>query len=372
MNELAQARTRDLGKEPRTPAELMRAAGAAIQLALPDGWTVETSTTVGGTNDGDATLALKQGGRVVLTYRVEVKRMLARRDAVPLLMSAGTVARSDDLPLMVISRYIAPSLQRELRERRVAYADATGNLYLSSADPLAVLYQRGADADPWRGPGRPLASLKGLPAALLVRALVDYAPPYSVPQLATTSEASLGASYRLVEFLTGEGLLERADRGPITDVRWRTLLERWSQEYGFLETNTTSGFLEPRGITALLAKLRKNSPKQRYAITGSLAAQPYASYAEPRLAMIYTDDPASYAKELDLRPVETGANVIVATPHSPVVYQRTTTTDGLSIVAPSQAAVDLLTGPGRNPAEGENLLDWMERNPNEWRRQLDR
>ena len=31
-------------------------------------------------------------------------------------------------------------------------------------------------------------------------------------------------------------------------------------------------------------------------------------------------------------------------------------------VAPSQAAVDLLTSPGRSPAEGEAVLEWMARN----------
>ena len=42
--------------------------------------------------------------------------------------------------------------------------------------------------------------------------------------------------------------------------------------------------------------------------------------------------------------------------------------DGYNIVAPEQAAVDLLSGPGRNPSEGEELLEWMQLNEPEWRR----
>lgn len=34
----------------------------------------------------------------------------------------------------------------------------------------------------------------------------------------------------------------------------------------------------------------------------------------------------------------------------------------------SQVAVDLLTGPGRNPGEGVALLDWMEAHESQWRR----
>lgn len=33
-----------------------------------------------------------------------------------------------------------------------------------------------------------------------------------------------------------------------------------------------------------------------------------------------------------------------------------------------RTAVDLLSGPGRGPAEAQALLDWMERNESAWRR----
>lgn len=77
------------------------------------------------------------------------------------------------------------------------------------------------------------------------------------------------------------------------------------------------------------------------------------------------------ASELGLRPVEAGANVLLATPRSPVVFERTSTWRGIDIVAPSQVAADLLGSPGRNPAEGDYLLDWMKENEDAWRRQPD-
>ena len=114
---------------------------------------------------------------------------------------------------------------------------------------MILLSDRGASADPWRGPGRPTTNLKGLPAAKLVRALVDFVPPYSVAELAAQAGASIGAAYRLSDYLVSEGLLTRADRGPITDVDWPELLSRWSRESPYLDTSTTYGFLEPRGST---------------------------------------------------------------------------------------------------------------------------
>ena len=35
---------------------------------------------------------------------------------------------------------------------------------------------------------------------------------------------------------------------------------------------------------------------------------------------------------------------------------------------PSQVVVDLMTGPGRNPNEAEELLSWMQANEEAWRR----
>jgi hypothetical protein len=41
--------------------------------------------------------------------------------------------------------------------------------------------------------------------------------------------------------------------------------------------------------------------------------------------------------------------------------------DGLRFAAPSQVAVDLLAGPGRNPEEGRALINWMQANETSWR-----
>jgi hypothetical protein len=244
--------------------------------------------------------------------------------------------------------------------------DATGNMYLVVDRPALFLRDRGADRDPWRGPGRPRGTLAGTPAARVVRALVDLAPPMSVPVLVERAGASTGATYRVVRFLEDEALLTRDPRGPIRTVAWRQILERWSQDYGFQRSNQVRSFLEPRGLPALIDRLAQ-SKDLRYAVSGSVAVQQRAPYAPARTAMVYVDDIGRAAESLALRPVESGGNVLLAAADDDFVFDRTTDHEGLAIVAPSQAAVDLLTGPGRNPAEAQALLDWMETNESDWR-----
>lgn len=91
-------------------------------------------------------------------------------------------------------------------------------------------------------------------------------------------------------------------------------------------------------------------------MTGSLAASKVSPLAPSRLGLIYVDDAAAMAEELDLREAEVGANVMLLVPFDDVVFERTWDADGLRCVALSQLAVDLLTSPGRGPAEVEPVL----------------
>ena len=83
--------------------------------------------------------------------------------------------------------------------------------------------------------------------------------------------------------------------------------------------------------------------------------------------MVYVDDAIDAAKRLGLQPADVGANVLLVEPYDVVVFDRVVERDGLTLAAPTQIAVDLLTGPGREPSEGVELLDWMRRNEDAWR-----
>ena len=105
-----------------------------------------------------------------------------------------------------------------------------------------------------------------------------------------------------------------------------------------------------------------------YAMTGSVAAAAWAAYAPARSAMAYVRDINHTAAEWGLRETEVGANVLLIKPAYPVVMERTVSAlDGVVVASPTQVAVDLMTGPGRAPAEAEELVDWMRRNERSWR-----
>jgi hypothetical protein len=348
--------------------DVLRAAVDVLRAYLPPTWTLEVGTP-GLSRLVDAELRLRAPDGREMVALIEAKRLLNTRDVpvvVGRLRQAASTMEEGEVALLLVARYLSPATRERIVESGAGYIDVTGNLYLAGDRPALLLRDRGADRDPWRGPGRPRGTLKGPPAARVVRALADFAPPYSVPELAERAGASTGATYRVVEFLEEQRLLEREERGPITSVNWRAVLERWSSDYGFAQSNTVATFLEPRGISAIRDRLR-DAIDFEYAITGSMAAEGVAPYAPTRLAMIYVRDIKSVTKSLGLRATGAGANVALAAGEYDVALERVRLVDGLRYAALSQVAVDLLNGPGRNPSEALALLDWMERNEPAWR-----
>jgi hypothetical protein len=191
-----------------------------------------------------------------------------------------------------------------------------------------------------------------------------------VPKLMKLAGTPSGNTYRAVAFIEEQDLLTRANDGKITDVRWRALLERWSKDYSFSKLVGGSTYLAPRGLPDLMRRLgglAKDDEAGRYAVTGSLATPKWVAYAPARNAMIYAEKPDQFAAWADLRRVDAGANVIIAHGEATAAFDRTQRLDGAVIVAPSQAAVDLLTAPGRGPEEGRALIDWMDKNESDWR-----
>ena len=347
---------------PKTEREILGLVTEVIRARLPLDWVLDVALdpTSGSRSRADAMIRIQAPDGRETSLLVEAKRSVESRDLTRLNLSWP------DADPLLASRYLSAPVRQRLEREGVSYVDATGNVFISLAEPGLFLRDVGAQRDPWRGPGRRRDSFRGAIAARVVRALTDYSPPLTVPELIKLSGVSTGAGYRMVEFLQKEDLLERDERGPITTVRWRPMLERWAQDYDLnLKTGVTR-LLAPRGILAIRQGLRELD-EAAYVLTGSMAASFFAEYAKPRLALIYTEEPTLIATRLDLRPVDSGANVLLVSPPDPVVFERAAEREGVRIAAPSQIAVDLLNGPGRAPAEGEALLDWMESNESAWR-----
>jgi hypothetical protein len=243
--------------------------------------------------------------------------------------------------------------------------DWTGNVRLTLSEPGLAVLVPGADRDPFRTAERPTSSLKGEPAAKVVRALIDRLPPWRMRELAAEARTSLGSTARTIDFLDREALVAR-ERGTVVVVDWPGLLRRWAQEYDYAARRRVVRVLAPKGLDVLEESLR--SATEDYVVSGSLAARRVAPYADARLALIYTSEPDRLSEQLGVRPTVTRPNVLLVEPRDDLPFARSSVEGQVRWAAPSQVYVDLASGPGRSTEEAAALLEWMQANEAAWRR----
>ena len=356
--------------EPATESDLHSLVTRALRDRLPRGWSVEEETPIaldGGLRP-DLILRVSAPDDTSSRLVVEAKRSLDAsriRAASDRLDRYLRVLRDSgvDACAAIVAPYTSPAIRNLLTERGIGYVDATGNLRLGCDKPAFFIESKGADRDPWPRSSE-LRSLKGKATGAAIRALLDFVPPYGIRELADRAGVSAPTLSRVVGLLDREGLLERTPRGPVQSLDWEGTIRRWTVDYSVTETNRVATYLAPRGLEDLTTKVLETD--LRYSLTGSMALPEAVSVAPPRLAMVYTRDVAGLASAVDLRPTDTGVNVLLLEPFDDVVFARTVNRRGIVGVACSQLAADLLTGPGRAPTEADELLAWMKDHKDAW------
>ncbi len=353
---------------PYSDNTLIKEALESLAAQVPPSWLLRRKPSKAGLESDVAAEIVAPDGRTA-TLVVEARSRLDPKDVERVLARLRERLGPSGTGV-VASPYLGERTREKIEQDGASYVDLTGNLLLMVDDPAVFIKRQGADSDPWRSE-RPARSLKGVKATRVVRALVDLAPPLGVRQLAALAETDPGYVSRILQMLEREDMVRRQPRGPVEEVEWAALLRRWAEDYSVLGSNRASAFLDPRGVESFVEQLRavprSGAAALRYALTGSLAARAVAPLAPARMAICFVDDPDGLADRFGLTPTDTGANVLLVEPADGFVYVRTREVDGLRYVALSQAVADLLTGPGRNPAEGEELLRWMETNSEGWR-----
>lgn len=342
---------------------ILNKAVDSLRRRLPEGWTADLTHVAppdaAGIIDSVVRVGAPDGREGALV--AEVKQRLGPRRAKEL--AARAKLRRNGRPTLAVAPWISRSTRELLEGEGINLVDLTGNIRLVLSDPGLFIDAAGADRDPWPEASR--VTLRGAKAAHVVRALCAGRPPMGVRELAAEAKTTPGYVSKLLGMLDEQAAVRRTETGQVGGVDLRRLLERWAEDAPLDARATTTTWIAPRGLTDLQRKLSKAGA--RYAVTGSLAASRRAPVAAPRVVSIYVDDPDGFAPTVDLRPADAGANVLLLVPDDDYPFDGGWADEGLWFAALPQVVADLLSGPGRGPAEADALLAWMGANDEVWR-----
>ncbi|WP_431974919.1 hypothetical protein [Micromonospora haikouensis] len=365
----------------RAEADLLAAGLARLHELLGDGWQINPHRSLdeaqydSHTEIADMLVGLVDPSSTHAQILVEAKQHLAPSDVRRVMAPRLSLLRrlSSHTVVLVIAPWLSPKTREVLEAEGCSYLDLTGNVYIRIDRPTVLIRTPGEQRDP--NPHKTRTRLAGPRAGRLVRVLTDVAPPYRATQLAAVTKLSLPYVSRLLDAMERETLITRAGRG-IVEVDWPSLLRARAIETDLLRSGDYDSYIAANGISATLQKLSNSALPSALALTGSVAAQDVAPIAVGGQLIIYyrgeATDKKLLRKELGLLPTEEGANVLLLRPADDVVFKLRRWQEGLPFVALSQLAIDCLSGPGRMPAEGEAVLEFMIEHQDRWRlRDLD-
>lgn len=297
-----------------------------------------------------------------LRFLVEIKGS----DHIGALESAtahlASVADAGAHPLIVVP-YMGPSARAWAAERRMAWADLSGNAEIHA--PGLHIHVEG-QPNRYASPGRPSHAFTPRYSRVARVLLIDAARWWRQHELATEADLPAGTVSKVVRRLDEDDLLERDPAGAVRAHDPSVLLDAWSQQARFDDHAIRRYHTVGRSGADVLKRLAdKLAPTDlAWAATGLAAAWQYTAFADFRITTMYVDRFPRELDDLGLREVERGENVWLVVPRDAgVFYGRQER--GCWCAHPVQVYLDLLGHPERAREAAANLraelLTWDER-----------
>lgn len=258
----------------------------------------------------------------------------------------------DSLAVFVVP-YMTAAGAKAAAERRLNWLDLSGNAHIR-AEQLYISREGRPNAFPARG--RPASAFAPRSARVARVLLAEPARWWRQKDLATKAGLDDGRISKIVRRLDEDRLLARRN-SEFRPSDPSLLLDAWVDAYRFDRHDVVLGHASGNGIElARELSQRLGSLKVEHALTGLPAAWLLDGFASFRLSTIYVDgDPREVADRLELRRNERGANVQFVGPDDDGVFWRGQRVDGVPVVSPVQAYLDLLALPERAREAAEHL-----------------
>ncbi len=258
-----------------------------------------------------------------------------------------------DAYLIFMAPFISQQAADICMKDGVGYLDFAGNCFLSFGQ---VYIEQTGKPNPFRT-RRDLVSLYSPKSSRVLRVLLNNpGRVWKTQDLADEARVSLGQVANVKKLLLDREWITKQDGFALSEP-WQ-LLEQWSNVYTYRK-NEISNYYSLKSIPEIESDLARVCRDKgiEYALTGFSGAARFAPAVRYSRAMAYVynarEDVASL---LNLKEVESGANVMLLGPYDEGIFYGTQAIEDIRIVSPLQIYLDLKRYKGRGEEAAEAIL----------------
>ncbi len=258
---------------------------------------------------------------------------------------------------VVASSFISEKSQEICKNAHVGYLDLLGNIYID----LPNIHIEKESKKTKQVEKKKQKQLYSPVATRIIRSLLNQPKEnWTLQSLSEKSNASLGYVHRVVEKLEDKKYIERNKNYKLILIDRSRLLDEWRDNYSFKINTLHSFYTFEKNKKSLYDKIKKTSKliNSQYALTlhsGASFIAPYVRYTDVHIYI--TSNMNEWIQHLDLRPVESGANIYLIEPYDEGVMHYIQTTKGNKIVSNLQLYLDLYSYPKRGKEQAEKIRE---------------
>lgn len=317
-----------------------------------------------GIADITATFTTTSGVQLPVVMQAKnTQRLIALRDA---MRQTKKMALTIDAVPMVAGVFWGKRARRVAKEESVGLLDLAGNFYLQK-DP--VLIENTVNKNPF-STTTPLKRLFSPVSTRIIRAvLIEPGRAWDLKALSKEANVSIGQTYKVVDRLEAEEFGMRNEEKQFVLTSPIELLEEWKNYYSTKKNIKYSFYSFERDYANRLRKIAEqgSEKKLQYAIsffTGTDLIAPFIrGIAKTQFYIENEGVLENWKQALELKPVESGANVELYIPYDEGVFYKLQEigigqeVPLLKVVNNVQLYLDVVNSPARGTEQAQYLLE---------------
>lgn len=256
---------------------------------------------------------------------------------------------------IIVAPYISDASRQICKEAGIGCADLAGNAFLSFKN---IFIDRSGRPNPFIV-ARLSKSVFFPKSSRILRVLLsDPSKRWYVEALSREAGISIGLTSRVKQALLSEEWIKEENKSFYL-VKPEEVLNQWFNNYSY-EKNQSFSFYSGLSEEQLEAAIKKECEKRKYRyglalFSGARKVAPFVRFM--RFFSYIEGDIEDIAKALQLKKIESGANVTLLQPYDEGVFYGLQDINGINVVADIQLCLDLKSYKGRGEEAAQAIFE---------------